>query len=710
MATRGEAVYCTLLITDNYLPGAVVLAHSLRDNGTRARLVALYTPQTLKESTIKELKSVYDEIIPVPLLTNDTPANLFLMDRPDLISSFTKIELWRQTQFSKIIYLDADVVALRAPDELLSLEEDFAAVPDIGWPDIFNSGVMVLRPNLQDYYSLRALAERGTSFDGADQGLLNTHFRKWHRLSFTYNCTPSGNYQYLPAYRHFESTISIIHFIGSQKPWTQSRHVFTAGTPYYQLLGRWWATYDRHYTPQPAPFQTSTLYGPPKTSHVSSPFPGPTHPTTSTQLEHIPGVSSTLSSVPAYSSDKTHQQIAGDLHVLRRSPVSEGFDESQSFSPPELVNPEPIHPPIISHSAQVFNQPLEAPKVEVRSVVPLYVHGEEQSSVFIPVPSGGNEIPAVPEFESLQVGRQEVPHHSKPETVEQQTTQPERPAPPESSAERPFSPPHSEWDARREPPPLHSKPEAIDLRTQTYTMSEDTDLFQPPPSYPEAPKNMYYQVPTSKPEPQKLAQIFPWESRAPKPSRIFADDSEQTSTSTGHDTDDHIQFAQPPPEISSDSAIFRSQESWESYTRSNAWDDVPGIEKYVEAIQWSNKGSGQSSSRGKSHKPKSFRITDFPTEEDRPSLPVTPAPMRKSFWDGGSGVASEFPAAEGVPNQEDWVGITTDAFSHILRATYSFWKFTEPASSDRRATTTAVGAARDASSAVTETVRVVRRD
>lgn len=195
-------------------------------------------------------QSVYDEIIPVPLITNAAPANLFLMDRPDLISAFTKIELWRQTQFSKIVYIDADVVALRAPDELLSLGEDFAAVPDIGWPDIFNSGVMVLRPNMQDYYSLRALAETGTSFDGADQGLLNMHFKRWHRLSFTYNCTPSGNYQYLPAYKHFESTISLVHFIGSQKPWNQSRHVFTGTTPYYQLLGRWWATYDRHYRPQ----------------------------------------------------------------------------------------------------------------------------------------------------------------------------------------------------------------------------------------------------------------------------------------------------------------------------------------------------------------------------------------------------------------------------------------------------------------------------
>jgi glycogenin len=169
------------------------------------------------------------------------------MDRPDLISTFTKIELWRQTQYRQIVYIDADVVAIRAPNELLTLDADFAAAPDIGWPDCFNSGVMVLRPNMGDYYSLLALAQRGISFDGADQGLLNMHFRDWERLSFTYNCAPNSSYQYIPAYRHFQSSISMIHFIGRDKPWTLGRESKHTSGVYGELLGRWWATYDKHY-------------------------------------------------------------------------------------------------------------------------------------------------------------------------------------------------------------------------------------------------------------------------------------------------------------------------------------------------------------------------------------------------------------------------------------------------------------------------------
>lgn len=257
----------------------MVLAHSLRDNGTKAKLVALFTPDRLQPATVTELRvsllygtsmkiksamqlrnepeadrglypqTVYDELIPVNSLINSTPANLWLMDRPDLIATFTKIELWNLTQFERIIYIDCDIVSLRAPDELFALDVNFAAAPDVGWPDIFNSGLMVLKPNLQDYFGLKALAERGISFDGADQGLLNMHFRDWHRLSFTYNCTPSANYQYIPAYKHFQSSISLIHFIGSQKPWNLPRQVVPLESPYNQLLNKWWRVYDKHYRP-----------------------------------------------------------------------------------------------------------------------------------------------------------------------------------------------------------------------------------------------------------------------------------------------------------------------------------------------------------------------------------------------------------------------------------------------------------------------------
>lgn len=191
---------------------------------------------------------MYDYVIPVPRIRNERPGNLYLMNRPDLHSAFTKINLWKQTQFRKIVYLDADVVAYRAPDELFDDPHAFSAAPDIGWPDLFNTGVMVLTPNMGDYYAMMAMAERGISFDGADQGLLNMHFKNtYNRLSFTYNVTPSAHYQYVPAYKHFQSSINLVHFIGTEKPWLQGREKSKGDSPFDEIAGRWWAVYDRHY-------------------------------------------------------------------------------------------------------------------------------------------------------------------------------------------------------------------------------------------------------------------------------------------------------------------------------------------------------------------------------------------------------------------------------------------------------------------------------
>ncbi|KAJ5746409.1 hypothetical protein N7520_011591 [Penicillium odoratum] len=728
MAAEQESVYCTLLLSDNYLPGAMVLAHSLRDNGTTAKLVALFTPSALRSETIDELRTVYDELIPVHSIVNGTPANLWLMDRPDLIATFTKIELWRLTQYERIIYIDCDVVALRAPDELFSLDVNFAAAPDVGWPDCFNSGLMVLRPNMQDYFSLKALAERGISFDGADQGLLNMHFRDWHRLSFTYNCTPSANYQYIPAYKHFQSTISLIHFIGSQKPWNMPRQVVPLESPYNQLLNKWWSVYDRHYH---SPFVSYSL--PRSTTQASQASSHPLTARLADQSESFP------------------------TRYEQRSEPQHFHGEDQSV--PALESSESVQ----GHYAQphqdhhVATQDSIATQVPVLSAVPQYVRGEEQYSTFIPplqyapapmVHVHQESHKAQPEVQQKQHeqhhhqhGQQhdhqhQHQHHQPSDQGESHIHQPQPVAPPPvvehwqtASSPEPevphFQAPKAEWDASREPPPLNTRPEGISLEQKTYTMSQDTTLFQPPPSYPEAPKNMYYQVPESKPEPERVTKIFPWENHAPRPTRVFTEPAAprtpspepQPSLPQPHNEPPSIERPQSPPQSQtlSPQPVYEpyqpSAETYEQYSRSNAWDEHPDIQRYMDSLQQARRGKPQvisgSAQEGSSHsrstsmstsqfssssattitsgRRPSMKLTDFPTEIERPSLPVTPAPIhRVRGLESDGDDTSTLPTAEGVPDQEEWVGVTVDAFSQILRATYLLWRFTESPGAARR--------------------------
>ncbi|EKG17362.1 Glycosyl transferase family 8 [Macrophomina phaseolina MS6] len=571
MALHGEDAYCTLVMSDSYLPGAAVLAHSLRDGGTKKKLAALVTLDTLSADSISELKELYDYVIPVPRVGNPKPANLYLMNRADLAYTFTKIALWRQLQFRKLVYIDADVVAVRAPDELFDIEAPFAAAPDSGWPDCFNSGVMVVSPNMGDYWALQTLAGSGDSFDGADQGLLNQYYehKGWHRLSFLYNCTPNAQYQWEPAFKHYKSRINLVHFIGKNKPWLKdSRYGGGAGV-YNELVARWWAVYDRHLR---------------------------------VKAEHV------------------------DTNKVLQ------------------VAPNAIQPAAPS-----------APHVQ-------------------PVPETGETRPTT-----------EIPFTEPSEPAEHPEQQFHAPPPP-PEPERSFSPPQMEWDATRSAPPVESRPEAANFPTQTYTFSEDNQLFKAPAAYPEPPKNMYYEVPKEKPPPKDVPKpIFPWEQERarPKPTRVFAEDlpapepepepvatpTTDTSVAAASEGEDQTSRTSPP------SATPKTPEDpWQTFgqTSANAWDSVPGIERYVRAVMGAQTKKSKPGSisleglskpsdllsptgEGSSGRRESLILTDFPTAVERPSLPVTPAPLRRpTFWGGERDAVGELPAAEGVPSQAEW--------------------------------------------------------
>jgi glycogenin len=124
-----------------------------------------------------------------------TAAPVHFIGRPDLNHVCTKLHAFRLTQYSKIIFLDADVLPIRPLSHLFTLPHEFAAVPDVGWPDIFNSGVFAATPGDHHFEELMGLLKTRGSWDGGDQGLLNEwRGENWHRLSFTYNTTPTAAY------------------------------------------------------------------------------------------------------------------------------------------------------------------------------------------------------------------------------------------------------------------------------------------------------------------------------------------------------------------------------------------------------------------------------------------------------------------------------------------------------------------------------------
>ncbi|KAK0719620.1 hypothetical protein B0H67DRAFT_158073 [Lasiosphaeris hirsuta] len=625
------------------------------------------------------------------------------MNRPDLHSAFTKINLWRQTQFRKIVYLDADVLAYRAPDELFDLPHAFSAAPDIGWPDIFNTGVMVLTPNLGEYYALKAMADRGISFDGADQGLLNMHFRNiWNRLSFAYNVTPSAHYQYVPAYKHFQSSINLVHFIGSEKPWLQGRDKSIGDTPFDEIAGRWWAVYDRYYRREAT---RATISQPERTASQGSRAqpapPGPELVQYFVKGEYQPkpryaSVGESPRSWSGTSHGQQYQSAPTSLHV-----------EQQHQHYPQLAysSAQPEHQHHASHD-------LQAPPDE--SVYHHHEHAHDQGH------DNGHDHgnhhqddhrPHNNEYRDQHHDQHREPphdqhheayhHHEQPQPGSSEQAQEHHHWAPQSHGSQPehksepYQPPATlSWDAQRQPPPPDSKPEAENFPQTHYEMSSDPTPFVPPERYPTPPRGMWYEVPKEAPAPprEKPRAIFPWESHQPRPSRVFpyqerppSPVTETTDVASGEHNASVESWPQAEPStIGSSTVEPRSEpqtpptpvihvpsDPWSSFPRSNAWDEVPEINRYVDAIQKNRKprsqGPGMTPTGLGLIEPswwkRGSRVTDFPSEDDRPSLPVTPAPIRRpKFWGGGPGLGLEgeddgerLPAAEGVPAQSDWV-------------------------------------------------------
>ncbi|BGP14989.1 hypothetical protein JCM10213_007207 [Rhodosporidiobolus nylandii] len=243
-----------LITSDDYLPGVLTSLNSLLDVDPNRdwATVCLVIPATVGHRTRQALeRAQFDQVVGVEPIATESLDELNLLGRRDLALALTKLHLFRLTQYDKILFLDADTLVLQPLSHLFDLDVPFAAAPDQGWPDAFNSGVFLARPSNETFEKLRGMMrERGT-WDGADQGLLNDFFPNWHRLSFTYNVTPSAYYTYAPAYKRHGQDAYVLHFIGADKPWKRgSRSVYNpdaASKDYYGLVQQWFDVFERHF-------------------------------------------------------------------------------------------------------------------------------------------------------------------------------------------------------------------------------------------------------------------------------------------------------------------------------------------------------------------------------------------------------------------------------------------------------------------------------
>ncbi|KAJ7446464.1 glycosyltransferase family 8 protein [Mycena galericulata] len=619
--------FVTLLTSDAYLPGALTLAGALKDvHPTPAvspevdfHTVCLVTPESVDVSTIKQLRRAYNVVVGVEIIAQESDKGLKLLGRLDLNTVLTKLHVFRLTQYSKIIFLDADVLPIRPLSHLFTLPYEFSAVPDVGWPDIFNSGVLVLSPGEDKFTELNTLLKSKGTWDGGDQGILNEwRGGDWHRLSFTYNTTPTAAYTYAPAYERFGSQISVIHFIGPNKPWNSlsyrppfQKHGSQADAgplqayDYNTLVDRWFAVYDKYGRVQPAVSESEFEV-----------------------KRYISAWDDQTGTGPESISESIASGTALGLEDLRKIAI-QGVQPGGPPSDGRAGEGEYIRLPLEGR-VDLMRPQKAVPEKEEKDEEHQERSGSPPRWETLPTP-GPDEVPPSPRLPTISLpptptpasyaGRphDEPPPNQPPQQHHDQHHHQDQQQHHHQEAPRPASPPMLIWNAATDPPPT-TVPSASAFPSETYFPNvwdqthhsrdqrssqqqhyrqgpsgpspppDSSAFFQPPPPS-EIPESLrrqghYRQVTgdeesgeTATPDRSKVKHVFPWEEKPRQmPGRVFpSSDAPSPSLFMSPGTPESVSqpWSQPLSPLHGLPATL---------AYGNAWDAVPSIQKYASRL------------------------------------------------------------------------------------------------------------------------------
>ncbi len=161
--------------SSGYVNGALALAHSLVASGSRVRRLCMVTVDVPEDSRLRLNEGGF-EVVTVDSVSCNASSTISAVRKTSKYNDYcTKIRAWTLTDFDKLVFLDADALVLRNVDHLFLLDSDLAMAPDSGCPEHANTGQFVLRPSLDTFQTLLEVNAGGNSFDGTDQGLINSY-------------------------------------------------------------------------------------------------------------------------------------------------------------------------------------------------------------------------------------------------------------------------------------------------------------------------------------------------------------------------------------------------------------------------------------------------------------------------------------------------------------------------------------------------------
>ncbi|KAI0362577.1 nucleotide-diphospho-sugar transferase [Trametes cingulata] len=191
--SRHGNVIATSFFTDEFATAIAALGHSLNRVNTTARRIAMYIPEQVSPRGLCIMSATGFQPRPVQRIS---PPNNGAGVYYHFLDQYTKLRLWELEEDGAraVVYLDADMLAVRNFDELFALPWQLAAVPDVytnrkGWTIQFNAGLLFLRPSAAVFRQMMGLIHTADYWrHEAEQAFLNAFFAPdAARLPYAYN-------------------------------------------------------------------------------------------------------------------------------------------------------------------------------------------------------------------------------------------------------------------------------------------------------------------------------------------------------------------------------------------------------------------------------------------------------------------------------------------------------------------------------------------
>lgn len=231
MKSDKKYTYVTLLSTDSYLMGVLLLAKSLRKVDAHYPLLVVCSIAVSDKS--KRILARYGlEYVDVDKsIAVDSGKYNVDAGHAHWNHTFDKLYIWAQTQYDKVVFLDSDMQVIRNIDYLFDMPH-MSAVRADQWNepglDKLNSGLMVVVPNRKDFEGLLHIVETGSlsMANIGDQDIIRAYYSDWGTHP-ELTLHPGLNVLYSEISHKVikeenVSPVSVIHYIGQRKPWMVS--------------------------------------------------------------------------------------------------------------------------------------------------------------------------------------------------------------------------------------------------------------------------------------------------------------------------------------------------------------------------------------------------------------------------------------------------------------------------------------------------------